>query len=143
MTTTVMMKAAPRLLKKEDETNVRRHLEVIGRELGYHVSHIESPITSPGIPDLVMCKGKDTLWLEFKVLKRGGIHMRPSQRRWHREHSAAGGVSWVLAYIEGHIYPVRGSEAVTLLPKSLSWRSGERYGLGEAGRLLGDLAGLL
>lgn len=143
MTTTMMMTAAPRLLKKDDETNVRRHIEIIGKETGFHVSHIESPITSPGIPDLSLCRDTKTLWLELKVLKRGGIHMRASQRRWHREHAAAGGVSWVLAYIDGHIYPVRGSTAAGLLPKSLSWRSGVRYGLGEAGRLLDDLAGLL
>lgn len=143
MTTTMMMTAAPRLLKREDETAIRRHVEVIGKECGWHVSHIESPVTSPGIPDLAMSRDEANLWLEIKVWKKGGIYMRAPQRRWHREHAVAGGKSWVLAYIDGHIYPVPGSVAAGLLPKSLAWRSGVRYGLGEVEALLCDLAGLL
>ena len=117
-----------------NETDFRRWLHVSAEELGYHVSHIESPQTSPGIPDLNLGKhGLDT-WIEVKVW-RDGIHMLPSQRRWHRARKITGGVSFVVCYIDGYYTLHTGHVAADLSPISQQWRWGHRYSMDDPAAL--------
>jgi hypothetical protein len=122
-----------------EEADVRDFIETIAEGYGWHVSHIESPITSPGIPDLCLSIGDHDLWIEIKVWRRG-IHMRPPQRKWHRERAASGGRSFVLCYIDGFIYPITGVMAAMLTPKHKNWKPDVRYGLEDVAELLDWLA---
>lgn len=115
----------------KNENDFRRWLHVTAEDMGYHVSHIESPSTSPGIPDLNLAKEGTDLWLECKVW-REGIHMLPSQRRWHRARRFIGGASFVICYIDGYITLLPGHLAADLSPVSPHWRYGPRYTLDDS-----------
>lgn len=110
----------------KNEIDFRRWLHVTGEELGYHVSHIESPQTSPGIPDLNLAHSGLDIWLECKVW-RDGIHMLPSQRRWHRARKLTGGESFVVCWIDGYMTLLPGHVAAGLSPVAQQWRWGHRY----------------
>ena len=130
----------PRTIQNENDLRTYIHMEA--EESGHHVSHIESPITSPGIPDLNISRAGLDLWLEIKVMKRGGIQMRPAQRKWHRERAASQGWSFVVCWIDGMIYVHNGSDAAGWLPRSLKWRSGKPYALEEVCTMLAMLGTL-
>lgn len=121
--------------KIETESEFRRFLMVEAEENSYHVSHIESGLTSAGIVDLNLHRKGQDLWLELKVWK-DGIHMRPPQRRWHRLRAHAGGRSYVVCLIDGAMYVLPGEFAGTLTPKSPLWKKGDRY-------TLSDVVGML
>lgn len=62
-----------------------------------HVSHIESHLTSAGIPDLNICSCGNEMWIELKVMNsKKPPKMRPTQKKWHVDRREAGGVSWVM-----------------------------------------------
>jgi len=133
------MKTLP-MKKIEDENDVRNHIVHEAEADHWHVSHIESGTTSPGIPDLALSKNDVTLWLEIKVMKNGEVSMRPPQRRWHRKQAAAGGRSFVLAYINNRLHPIKGSTAAQLIPKSVTWWAGDGWEIGRVKDLLRNLA---
>jgi len=118
------------------EDHLRTFIEVVAENCLFHVSHVESPITSPGIPDLNLSRRGTDLWIELKVRKRGGVQMRPPQRLWHRRRAEAGGMSFVLAYVDGYLYLHKGGHAATYLPKSKEWKVGRAWGLNELAGLL-------
>lgn len=95
-------------------------------EYGMHVSHIEAHQSAAGIPDLnIYSLGRPDLWLELKVVKRGAVKLRPTQKRWHRQRHEAGGRSWV-AVLEpesGDILVVPGHAAPGLAPAVAGWRA--------------------
>lgn len=119
----------------KDENDFRRWLHVSAEESGCQVSHVESAKTSPGIPDLNLAQAGLDIWLEVKVW-RDGIHMLPSQRRWHRARRLVGGASFVICYIDGYMTCLPGHIAADLSPVSQHWRYGPRYSLSEWPRLL-------
>lgn len=129
----------PKIIK--NETDFRHFVHATGEEHDWFVNHIESPVTSPGIPDLHMQKRRKDLWLEIKIWKQGGIFMRPPQRRWHRAREAAGGASYVMCYIDGGIYVHSGYLASSFLPRSLSWKNGDHTTLERLPSLLEGLVG--
>lgn len=118
-----------------NESDLRRWIFVEGGVLGYHVSHVESHVTSRGIPDLNFGWRGGDIWLELKVW-RDGIHMLPAQRRWHRARNLIGGKSFVLCYINDLLYCHSGHFAATLSPVSPLWKSGPPYPLCDLGILL-------
>ena len=124
--------------KIRDENDFRRLIHATAEEQGWHVDHIESPLTSPGIVDLILSRNGLTLWLECKVW-RDGIHMLPSQRRWHLSKAKAGCLASVICYIDGGIYVTPGDTAADLTPCDPIWQSGFRF---ELDRLPQMLAGV-
>ena len=81
-------------MKREEK--FRKDLIAHWRAEGYHVSHIESPITSAGIPDLHVRTSDSDYWIELKVERSDGIKLRPTQKAWHRNRANMGGDSWVV-----------------------------------------------
>lgn len=93
--------------------------------LGGHVSNIESHSTSAGIPDQnIFLMGAD-LWLELKVIKDDQVKMRPTQRKWHTDRAAKGGLSWVLVLDPKNedVLVVPGATAAGLAPRASAWRA--------------------
>lgn len=89
----------------------------------YHVSHVESHQTSAGVPDLNIAKGVD-MWLELKVVKKTGITLRPTQKKWHRDRHAAGGKSWVAVLTGSNdILLLPGHVAADLTPRDERWET--------------------
>jgi len=82
------------------EADFRKHMTGLAKILGGHVSNIESHLTSAGIPDMNVWIDGVELWLELKMYGPK-CHLRPTQRKWHKERKAAGGRSWVLVYVPG------------------------------------------
>lgn len=123
-----------------DENDVRNLIAERAEADGWHVSHIESGVTSPGIPDLALTKNNVTLWLEIKYEHNGEINLRATQRKWHREQHKAKGVSWVLAWINGRIHPTPGNTAAELTPKAIRWSCGDSWDRGEVVPMLRHLA---
>lgn len=79
------------------EARFREDFIELMRSDGHFVSHIESPITSPGIPDLfVKTNNTQDLWIELKVLKSNGVCIRPTQVKWHDGHMFCGGTSFIM-----------------------------------------------
>lgn len=119
------------------ETPFRQHVLEVAKSLGFHESHIESPVTSAGIPDLNLFHGVD-IWLELKVwTPLYGVKMRPTQRLWHLKRHAAGGLSWVLVTWEGKLALVPGDIAAHLPAKDAAWTFGYTEGpISELPRLL-------
>ena len=89
------MNAVVNMPKITCEDDFRRYVgECAGNA---HVSHIESHLTSAGIPDLNICIGGYDLWIELKVMSNRKLpKMRPTQRKWHIDRAENGGVSWVM-----------------------------------------------
>jgi hypothetical protein len=112
----------------------------VAEEQGWHVDHIESPLTSPGIVDLILSRNNLSLWLEFKVW-RGGIHMLPSQIKWHRSRAEANCMASVVCFIDGGIYVVPGDTAIDLTPTDCLWYSGFRFELAEIPAMLAGVEG--
>lgn len=140
-TPTMKLRMEKKKLILTEETDVRDFIETVAEGYGWHVSHIESPITSPGIPDLILSKNNHDLWLEVKVWRRG-INMRPPQRKWHRDRAASGGKTFVVAYIDGYLYPVTGVMAAMLTPKHKNWKPDVRYELDRVAEMLDRLSAL-
>jgi len=90
-----------------------------------HVANIEAHETAAGIPDMsIFMDGRD-IWVELKILSdRKPPKMRPTQKRWHRDRWAYGGLSWVIVYdVYDHVLLViPGHTAATLGPRVVSWR---------------------
>jgi len=115
--------------KIKDENDFRRYIHAVAEENGWHVDHVESPLTSPGIVDLILSRGGVTLWLECKVW-RDGIHVLPSQKKWHRDMAAARNSTDILCYIDGRIYAHNGPEATYWSPTAHEWRGGTVFFMG-------------
>lgn len=110
------------------ETPFREHVLSVAKTLGFHESHIESPVTSAGIPDLNLFNGVD-IWLELKVWTPvSGVKMRPTQRLWHLNRHRAKGLSWVLVTWEGKLALVPGDIAAHLKAKDPAWTMGYMEG---------------
>jgi len=124
------------------EDHLRTFIETVAEGHNWHVSHIESPITSPGIPDLNLSRGSVDLWIELKVRKRGGVQMRPPQRLWHRRRAEAGGRSYVLAYIDGSLYLHDGATAARYMPKSREWKGSTPIELDGVAAMLEEMGAL-
>lgn len=81
------------ILADEDELRL-----AVGRQaglMGFHVSNIESHLTSAGIPDTNLGLGHIDIWLELKAFgPKRPMKIRPTQRRWHRDRHDAKGQSW-------------------------------------------------
>lgn len=110
------------------EDDFRRYVIQMAKDHAYHVSHIESHLTSAGIPDLSLWKG---MWpdgrdlpVELKIIKNGIVKMRPTQRRWHRERHEKGGASWVFVLDPKtqDVLWLRGHVAAGLEPPAGAWR---------------------
>ena len=118
-------KAHPVPILIHDERDLRRFIE---RRLDglAHTSQIESHETSAGIPDFnIFMDGRD-VWVELKVLSdRKPPKMRPTQRRWHNDRWANGGMSWVLAYDldDDILLVIPGHTAAGLDRRVASWRA--------------------
>jgi len=89
------------------ETAVQSSIVQYLRTLGYHVSIVKEhynrdevtregrgKFSTPGIPDLICCKDGMTFFLEVKRPKKGV--MRDSQKKWHAEYKAHGGLVWTV-----------------------------------------------
>ena len=111
------------VMYSEDE--FRRHFIALATARQYHVTHIESHMTSAGVPDLNLFKYSRDCWIELKVVKDGKIRLRPTQKRWHRERAQAGGRSWVVVLDRATdtILWVSGDVAVGLGPAAQDWRA--------------------
>lgn len=82
-----------------DEKGFRRTVCRILDSAGAHYSMVESPETSPGIPDLNWCLNGREGWSELKYSGNGHLpHMRPLQIQWIRRRVAAGGNVSVITY---------------------------------------------
>jgi hypothetical protein len=123
-----------------NENDFRQLFHAVAEEQGWHVDHIESPLTSPGIVDLILSRNNLSLWLEFKVW-RNGIHMLPSQKRWHRARVEANCMASVVCFIDGGIYVTPGGTAVDLMPTDCLWYSGFRFELAEIPAMLAGVEG--
>ena len=105
------------------EDDFRRHvIDLLGKD-GCHLSHIESHLTSAGIPDINFYKSGRDVWLELKVAKDGKVKMRPTQKRWHKDRAARGGQSWVLVLSpsKDRVLWLPGAVAAGLEPSWLAW----------------------
>ena len=118
-----------------NENDFRRYIHATAEECGWHVDHVESPLTSPGIVDLILSRNGLTLWLECKFW-REGIHMLPSQKRWHLSKAKAGNLSSVICFIDGGIYVTPGDTAADLTPCDPLWYSGFRFELDKLPEML-------
>lgn len=107
------------------EDAFRRAVIDRAEQWGAHVSHIESHQTSAGAPDLNVWSHNRDLWLELKLVKRGLVTLRPTQKKWHRERFEAGGQSWVavLDPETQRVLVLRGEVAATLPPGLASWEA--------------------
>ena len=121
-----------------NENDFRKYIHATAEECGWHVDHIESPLTSPGVVDLILSRNNLSLWLEVKVW-RDGIHMLPSQKKWHRSRAAVNCMASVICFIDGAIYVTPGDTAADLTPCDPIWTSGFRF---ELDRLHEMLAGV-
>lgn len=82
-----------------NEKEFRRMVVRIIEEAGGHISMVESPETSPGIPDLNWCLRGREGWTELKVSKAGeSPDIRPAQRAWIRRRVVVGGNVSLLLY---------------------------------------------
>lgn len=135
MQATMKLRRERNKLILQDEDHVRDFIVTVAEGYGWHVSHVESPITSPGIPDLNLSKNGKELWIEIKIWRRG-INMRPPQRKWHRERAAHGSKSFVVSYIDGYLYPVTGVMAAMLTSKHKNWKPDVRYELERVAEML-------
>lgn len=119
---------------KQPETIFRAETAAAIMVLGGVYDFVESPNTSPGIPDVLSQFGQDDLWLELKVTRMGEVEMRPAQRRWHRRRHDSGGKSWVLI-------KDRGTDSVMAIPGHIAadLRSHAHYWL-EAAKQHGHVA---
>lgn len=108
-----------------NEDDFRRGVVRQAEQWGAHVTHIESHQTSAGVTDLNIWAFNRDLWLELKVVKRGTVKLRPTQKKWHRERAEAGGQSWVavLDPKTQHVLVLRGEAAATLPPGLASWEA--------------------
>lgn len=71
-----------------------------------HISKIESPLTSAGVPDLDVCVAGNEFKIELKYGSDSKMpKMRPSQVKWFRHRVKAGGFPWVFAKIIKHDMP--------------------------------------
>ena len=80
------------------EDDLRAYLKRLFKEVEgspLSISWVESPSTSPGIPDLSYCHKGIEGWLELKAGPKPGI--RVTQERWFEERIEAGGHPLILA----------------------------------------------
>lgn len=104
------------------ECDFHKLVSAEARKCGWHVSSIESHMSSPGIPDLnVFVEGID-VWVELKVCHAGRIKMRPPQKIWHAKRAKTGGKSWVLVAMKEGILTVPGAVAGTLGHGEADWK---------------------
>lgn len=83
----------------KDEKDFRRFFCHIIESAHGHVSMVESPETSPGIPDLNWCINGKEGWTELKVSIYGeNPHIRPTQKAWIRRRVKVGGFVNLLCY---------------------------------------------
>lgn len=80
------------------EAKFRTRITEYAEGKGWHVSNIESHMSSPGIPDMnIFARGRGDFWFELKVASlQGVVKMRPTQKAWHRARHECGGSSWVV-----------------------------------------------
>lgn len=71
------------------EAEFSRYLVEKLREHG-HVTRIESA-TSRGIPDIHICAGGVSEWIETKIIQGNRVILRPEQFVWMRDETKAGG----------------------------------------------------
>lgn len=96
-----------------EEDMFRANVYEAAQLLGYHVTHIESHNSSPGVPDLNVWNRHEDIWIELKVAKHGSIKLRPTQKRWHRDRSESMGTSYVCILVGNEVLTVYGNTAVT------------------------------
>lgn len=126
-----------------DESYFRTVMTLEATALGGHISNIESHLLSAGIPDQnIFLLGSD-LWLELKIIRAETVKMRPTQRKWHTDRAAKGGLSWVLV-LDPHsedILVVPGDVAAGLPPRADAWRvAGTAWNIAAIPKLLLSLA---
>lgn len=110
------------------ESQFREYVTKVAEDMGFHKSHIESPVTSAGVPDLNLFKGVD-VWLELKVWTLAkGVKMRPTQKLWHLNRHRSGGLSWVLLTFDDKLSLVPGETAARLGAKDPAWTFGYMEG---------------
>lgn len=120
----------------------RRHVVSFAEKDGYHVSHIESHLTSAGIPDLNLFKGQRDVWLELKIIKDGKVKLRPTQKKWHRERAEKRGISWVfvLDTKTQDILWLSGRVAASLDSDAGAWRAASNISpLSQLGMILNNI----
>lgn len=66
-----------------------------------HLSLVESPLSSPGIPDVDFCINGIEGHIELKFSRRQDCpHIRPSQVKWFKARCKAGGNPWLFTKID-------------------------------------------
>jgi hypothetical protein len=110
------------------EAPFRDHVLDVAEKIGFQATHIESPVTSAGVPDLNLFHDVD-VWLELKVWHAlRGVRMRPTQKLWHLRRCQAHGLSWVLLHHEGKLSLIPGEVAARMKAKDPAWMLGYMEG---------------
>lgn len=65
-----------------------------------HFCSVESPRSSPGIPDIDYCSGGIEGHLELKVWGRNSPTLRPTQIKWFEDRVKAGGYPLILTMLQ-------------------------------------------
>jgi hypothetical protein len=122
------------------ESEFRRTMVRIFEGAGGHVSMVESPETSPGVPDLNWCVDGQEGWTELKVQQKDGSapEIRPAQYAWIRRRIRAGGKVNLLCMLnDGSVLNVHGSD-VEKIKTMKDWHEyGERIDHNEIIQSLG------
>lgn len=61
-------------------------------DIPHHIFRVESNLTAQGIPDIYCCVNGFSFWVELKVENE----LSPMQWSWHKQHSIAGGTSFII-----------------------------------------------
>lgn len=89
-----------------NESQFRRKVIRLIEKAGGHVSSVESPASSPGIPDLDFCIDGTEGHIELKIAGNGGL--RSTQSMWFKQRLKAGGKPWILIYSVEGVYLIAG-----------------------------------
>jgi len=88
------------------ESQFRRKVIRLIEKAGGHVSSVESPASSPGIPDLDFCIDGTEGHIELKIAGNGGL--RSTQSIWFNRRVRAGGNPWILVWSPQKVYLIAG-----------------------------------
>lgn len=66
-------------------------------------ARVESGYSTPGTPDLWVCRGGRSCWVELKVARGRKVLLSPTQVIWHRRCHAVAGRSCVVVHMPNGI----------------------------------------
>ena len=67
------------------------------QDIPHHIFRVESNMTIQGVPDIYVCVDGYSFWIELKF----DSTVSPLQKGWHKQHSLAGGKSFVIIFSKG------------------------------------------